>query len=240
MGGPEIQVAASADELAEMAAQLLTGLIAETIESAGTATLALSGGSTPLPTYRLMAQKLRPLSDHIHVFQVDERYVPVDDPANNYGSIRATLLEPLAISPSQVHRIPTELRPPEKAARAYEEDIRKHFGLTEGQFPRFDAIVLGLGADGHTASLFPGSDALREDRKLALAVYVPQVAMWRITLTLPAINAARAIVFLVSGSQKAAAVQRVLSGHLQLPASLVKPKAGRLLWLLDAAAAPKG
>jgi 6-phosphogluconolactonase len=150
------------------------------------------------------------------------------------------MLSHVPVPPGNVHRIPAEDPEPERAAARCEEDLRRHFGLAGDAFPRFDLALLGLGPDGHTASLFPGTKALGETRRLAAANWVGKFAAWRITLTAPVFNAAAAVLFLVRGDDKAMALKSVLEGPSepeQLPAQLIRPSGGRLLWLVDRAAA---
>jgi 6-phosphogluconolactonase len=232
----QILVVPGPDPLAEMASHTIAQIAIEAIGSRGTAKLALSGGTTPIAAYRLLANALQDLAPMIHIFQADERYVLPDDPASNYRMLRETLLEPLGVPEANIHRIPTEMGSPELVAQLYENDITAHFSLTSGQFPSFDLVLLGLGSDGHTASLFPGNPAVTEHQRIAVATWVEPHHMWRITLTLPCINAARNVLFLVSGAEKRQAVRRVLSGDDSLPGSLVRPHYGRLIWLLDSAA----
>ncbi len=237
MGKRRIEIMPGPDTLAQLAGQIIADTVTEAIGARGRACLALSGGSTPLLTYRMMAEALGDLVPFIHVFQVDERYVPADHPASNYRMLNEALLQPLGLPKDHVHRVPTEAETPQSAAELYEEDIMAYFSLSAGRFPSFDLVLLGLGADGHTASLFPGSPVLQERRRIAAAAYHKAQKMWRITLTLPVLNAARNVMFLVTGGEKSEAVRRVLSGDETLPGSLVRPESGRLLWLLDSAAA---
>jgi 6-phosphogluconolactonase len=202
--------------------------------------VALSGGSTPRRLYETLAAP--PFCEHIpwervHVFWGDERCIPPDDPGSNYRMARETLLDRVPLPASNVHRIRGELEP-QAAAQDYVDQLRTFFG----EWPTFDLILLGMGDDGHTASLFPGSDALHETRRPVVGVtahYQDRPAR-RVTLTPPAINAARQVMFLVSGAGKAETLRDVLNGPYQpdvLPAQIVRPAAGSLSWLVDAAAA---
>jgi len=205
-------------------------------------TVALSGGSTPAALFRLLAAP--PLRealpwDRTQVFWGDERCVPPEDPASNYGTAHALFLSRVPIPPQNVHRMRGE-EDPERAAAAYEAELRAAFGLTGGEGPRFDLILLGLGEDGHTASLFPGSPALRETDRLVAAPFVERLSAYRLTLTLPVLNAAREVLVLVAGGVKAAALREVLqgpSGPERLPIRHVEPRDGSLTFLVDAAAA---
>jgi 6-phosphogluconolactonase len=175
----------------------------------------------------------------MHLFFGDERAVPPDHAESNFRMVKETLLANGRIPLANVHRIQAELDP-QQAADLYEADLVKSFGLTPGQPPRFDLILLGLGTDGHTASLFPGTSALAEQRRWVCANWVPRLQSHRVTLTLPVLNAGAEVMFVVSGKEKAEVLRAVLEGGgegAKLPAQLVRPKSGRLLWLVDAAAA---
>jgi 6-phosphogluconolactonase len=208
-------------------------------------TVALSGGSTPNRFYALLAGRRRAGTSSIpwakiHVFWGDERVVPPGHPDSNFRAANEALLVQVPIPQANVHRIRTEGRSPAGAAALYEHELRTFFRLPAGRFPRFDLVVLGLGADGHTASLFPGSEALREDTRLVVAPLVAKLGTQRITLTLPVLNNARAVIFLVSGEQKSEALARALQGGVgseALPARLVRPRDGVLRWLVDRSAA---
>jgi 6-phosphogluconolactonase len=201
--------------------------------------LALAGGSTPSLLYRLLADPAAPYRVQIawasvHAFFGDERAVPPDHPESNYRMARQALLAQVPIG--SVHRIPGELGAGEAAVRC-EADLRNHFGAVA--FPAFDLVLLGLGTDGHTASLFPGSPALRERVRWAVAGPGPPPATERITLTVPVLEEARAVVFLVTGAGKAPALRRLLlprAGEEPVPAALLRPR-GTALVIADAAAA---
>jgi len=225
--------------LAHEAARRFVALAREAAESRGRFSAALSGGSTPGGLYRLLAEEPYSVQvpwDAVHLFWGDERCVPPDDPGSNYHLAEEILLSRVPIPPENVHRVLGELEPA-SAARDYEQEIQDFFC---GPHARFDLILLGLGEDGHTASLFPGSPALAETERLVAAttaVYQDRPAQ-RVTLTLPALNSARQALFLVAGSAKAGIVQSVLEGaDERLPARRVQPVAGGLTWLLDAQAA---
>lgn len=236
---PEIVIFSDPPALAREAAQRFTDLAREAVESRGRFSVALSGGSTPGGLYRLLAQdpfRRQVPWQQVHLFWADERSVPPDDPESNYRLAREALIDRVPIPAGNVHRVQGELEPG-AAARAYERDLSDYFC---GPRTRFDLVLLGLGGDGHTASLFPGSDALQESDRLALAVeahYEGRPAS-RVTLTLPAINSARHVWFLVTGSAKAGIVRAVLEGEgSDLPAQQIRPTAGALIWLLDSGAA---
>jgi 6-phosphogluconolactonase len=198
---------------------------------------ALPGGATPVSFYERLAAQDRKLPwDRTHIFLTDERCVPFDDRDSNYRMIDAILLRHVPIPPGNIHAVQTRLEP-SAAAAAYETEIRAFFGLKKGEFPGFDLILLGLGEDGHTASLFPG-DAAAEKRRFAAAVARAAPDHNRVTLTLPVINRASAVIFLVAGAKKAPILKAVLDGPgTGLPAGLVRTSQGRTVFLADKDAA---
>ena len=206
-------------------------------------TVALSGGSTPRRTYELLADEPHRSGlrwERVHFFWGDERTVPPDHPDSNFGAANRALLSKLALPPQNIHRIAAGVDDPAVAAAAYEEELRRFFRLPEGGFPRFDLVLLGMGADGHTASLFPGSDAPSEKRRLALATRVDERSTYRVSLTCPVLNNAACIMFLVTGPQKAEMLRRVLEGPpepAQYPVQRIRPSDGELIWYIDRAAA---
>jgi 6-phosphogluconolactonase len=203
---PNIEVATDGEELAHRAADLFVSAAREAIEARDRFYAALSGGHTPKRSFEVLAASpaARALSwERIHIFWVDERYVPPDSPFSNYRLAAEALLKKVPIPPDNVHRIPTEHQDIRAAARSYEETIRDAFGLTVGAVPQFDLIVLGMGADGHTGSLLPNSYAPFDTHDLACAVYMRGDALNRITLTHPVMRAARRLAVLVSGEEKA-------------------------------------
>ena len=217
------------------------------VTARGAARIALSGGNSPKPVFSLMADPQGPYRavvpwDRLWVFWVDERCVPPDDADSNYGAARALLLERVPLPPERAIRIEGELAPDEAAAR-YESAIRGHFRLEGAEVPIFDVVHLGMGPDGHTASLFPHTEALHEMGRIAVANEVPQQKQSRrVTLTWPAINAARDVFFMIDGADKADPLGRVLEGPYNpetLPSQLIQPGNGRLLFLLDRAAAAR-
>lgn len=206
--------------------------------------VALSGGSTPRLLYTRLADPhcaARVEWAQVEFYFSDERGVPPDHPDSNFKLADDTLFRPLGIKPSQVFRIEGEAGSPDLAARRYEETIRRQFRIPCPAWPRFDVIFLGLGDDGHTASLFPGSPALDEKTRAVVASEAPRGVRHRITFTAPLINEAHTVVFMVAGMQKAPAVRAVLEDHTgdanRYPATLIKPVKGRLMWYLDKAAA---
>ena len=242
----DVVVLPGVDALMEAAAERVVNRAAAAIGASGRFSIALSGGSTPKGLYELLAtpRYARRIDwSHVHVFWGDERCVPPDDPASNYRMTREALLDHVPVVPSNVHRIRGD-DPPAAAAAAYEEELRRVFSTPDGP-PRetpgacFDLILLGMGDNGHTASLFPGLTAVRESKRWVVAEYVPEVSMWRVTLTPPVINAAADVVFLVSGPGKAPMLHRVLEGPHKpdpLPAQAIEPRGGAT-WLVDVAAA---
>lgn len=234
----EVEVCADDDALMAAAAETVVRSAAEAIEEAGQATVALSGGTTPKRLYQLLATPgyaSRVDWPRVHVFFGDERCVPPNDPASNYRMAREALLDRVPIPPANVHRMRGEDEPA-TAAADYERELRQVLGARA----RLDLVLLGMGDNGHTASLFPGLTAVREHQRWVVAEHVAEVGMWRITLTPAAINAAAEVVFLVSGAGKADMLARVVEGPRApdtLPAQVVAPTNGQLRWLVDAAAA---
>ena len=239
---PKVHVSETADESARQAAELVAALSERAVRDRGRFAVSLSGGSTPRRLHSVLASeeyRQRISWPHWHVFWGDERAVPQEHDDSNYRMARETLLDHVALSRAHVHRIPTELDPVQ-AASEYEHIIRQ---ALDEDTPVFDLILLGMGDDGHTASLFPGSEALQEDRRLVAADWAPHPVARRITFTLPLINRAAAVAFLVEGAHKSKMVRRVLQsgpGEEPLPASLVQPTNGVLHWFLDSAAAGNG
>jgi 6-phosphogluconolactonase len=237
----EIVVVADAEALAREAARRFVDLAREAAGSRERFSVALSGGSTPGRLFRLLAEKPYRAQipwEQVYFFWGDERCVPPDDPESNYRLVEEALIAHVPIPPENVHRMSGELEAG-VAAQAYEGRLQDFFC---GPRPRFDLVLLGLGEDGHTASLFPGSPLLDERERLAapaMATYQDRPAQ-RVTLTLPAINTARQVLFLVTGQAKAEVVQAVIAGPAgRYPAQRIQPTAGQLTWLLDAAAASR-
>lgn len=237
-----IRVFESADLVAEAAAGVFARAARQAVESGRPFSVALSGGSTPVRLFKLLA--VEPYRDRIpwagvHLFWGDERTVPPDHPDSNFGVADESLLSKLELPRDNVHRIRAELPDPQAAAADYEAELRRHFGLAEAELPRFDLAYLGMGADGHTASLFPGTDALDERRRLAVAQWVEKLGAHRITLTCPVFNNAACILLLVTGGEKAETLREVLEGAAdppRYPVQLVRPEGGELLWYIDEAA----
>jgi len=236
----QVKVYPDHDSLVVGTAGWILSASAEAISSRGACSIALSGGSTPRALFRLLAgDEWRTRFDwsRIELFQVDERAVPLDHPDNNFGMIERELLHAVQIPADHVHRVRTELGA-EAAAEDYESQLRKTF--PGAGIPRFDIVLLGMGEDGHTASLFPGTEALHETRHWVLGYLVMKLKAQRITLTFPVINDARKVLFLVSGPGKAATLREVFQGEspeLRYPAAMVEPRDGLLYWHLDGDAA---
>jgi len=243
-GSREIRILADANSIAQTAAAEFLEAARESVGEKGSFSIALAGGSTPKTLYGLLAsnpllQAKVPWSK-IQFFFGDERHVPPDNAESNFCMANEAMLAKVPIDPKQVHRIKAEKRNPAQAAVEYEDDLRTSFGLAAGQLPRFDLVLLGMGPEGHTASLFPGTKALKEERRLVVSNWVGKLYTDRITLTPPVlINAAR-VIFMVHGEEKAPALKAVLEGPYepdQLPAQLIRPKMGKVLWLVDPSAA---
>jgi 6-phosphogluconolactonase len=236
-----VVVAADATALADAAARHVRLALAEAIAARGRAWIALSGGRTPRALYERLAQADTPAIDwtRVHVAFGDERVVPPDHADSNYGMAKAALLDRVAIPPAQVHRVRGESGDASAATSAYAAELVSAFGLEPGAWPAFDLVLLGVGADGHTASLFPHTTALADTTRLALAVEAPSPPRSRVSLTFPVLNAARAVAILAGGADKADAIGRAFaeSGTIdETPVRGIQPS-GPVTWLLDAAAA---
>lgn len=238
----EIRTLTTPQELFEAGAELVAHSAKEAIDERGRFAIALSGGSTPRALYHLLATNARTSLpwDRMFFFFGDERHVPPTDKDSNFKMADDAMLSKLPIPKENIFRVPAENPDAAAAAAAYEQSLSKFFALEPGQFPVFDLILLGLGPDGHTASLFPGTAAVQEKSRLVVANRVEKFDTFRITFTLPVLNAARCVAFLVSGTDKAPALQAVLQSDApgeQYPAKLVHPANGKLIWLVDRAAA---
>jgi 6-phosphogluconolactonase len=225
-----IQIFTDAEELARAAAEYFVARCGRSV--------ALSGGSTPKTMFEVLARSLADQVEwsKVHFFWSDERHVPPDDPESNYRMANEALLSHVPVPAGNIHRIRCENPSAEEAASEYEQTL---IDVTGSALPRLDLVLLGLGADGHTASIFPGSEVLRETRRLVAAPWVEKLNTHRITMTLPLLNNAASVVFLVSGAEKAEIVREVLEGEEKYPAQAVKPANGELLWMLDKDAAAK-
>ncbi len=231
--------------LARRAAHHFVEMVSEAVGARGRARIAISGGSTPKATFSLLADPREQWRaampwDSLELFWVDERCVPPDHEDSNYRMTREALLSQVPLKPEQIHRIQGELEP-EAAAARYESELRNSFRLEGAESPRFDLVALGMGPDGHTASLFPHTEAIHELGRLAVANHVPQQKeSRRITLTWPVINHASSVFFLIAGSDKAQVLNEVLTGPRdpeRLPSQLIWPSSGILTLILDQAAA---
>jgi len=238
----ELRRLSTPQDLFAAAAEEVVHAAADAIAQRGRFTIALSGGSTPRNLYTLIAATAAASLawPRMYFFWGDERPVPPDDPDSNYRMANETLLSKVPIPAGNIFRIPAENPDPSAAAEEYEKTLRKFFALAPGEFPRFDLILLGMGPDGHAASLFPETAALAETSRLVVANRVEKLNTSRITLTLPVLNAARAVLFLVSGTDKASVLREVLEGNApgeKYPSRLVQPTDGKLMWFVDRAAA---
>jgi 6-phosphogluconolactonase len=228
----------SPDAAAEASAAHIVRQIEEALGERGYATLALSGGTTPKPMFADLAASRLPW-DRIHVFWVDERAVPPTDPESNYKLAAETLLIRAQVPQRNIHRMRGELMP-EAAARSYAREIREFFGLDSGEMPEFDVVHRGMGPDAHTASLFPGQPLIEDRQGLAAAIYVEKVAMWRITLLPGPLLAARSVVVLAAGADKAEMVRAVFRepyDPLRYPSQLGMREGRGAVWFMDQAAA---
>jgi 6-phosphogluconolactonase len=233
-----MQTFADLEALSRGAADLFAEKAREAAQARGRFSVALSGGSTPKRTYELLATA--PWRDQIpwgqvHVFWGDERCVSQDDPRSNYRMTRLAWLDHVPIPQAQVHPILTPTTP-QAAAAQYEAELKQYFG--QGP-PRFDLVLLGMGTNAHTASLFPGTPVLKETKCWAAEVYVAEQDLWRVTLTAPLLNQAAVIAFIVSGADKGPVMREVIEGPFdpeRLPSQLIRPESGDLRWLVDAAA----
>jgi 6-phosphogluconolactonase len=241
MPQPKLIILNDPQELYVRAAEEVAHIAGEAVCTHGEFTICLSGGSTPAATYDLLATRFHLSVDwkEVQFFWGDERCVPPDHAESNFGMANRTMLSKLTLRPDQVHRMHGEDQPA-SAAAAYENELRKRFGLADGEFPRMDLVLLGLGDNRHTASLFPGDPAIHETQRLVVAVEVDAEPRNRLTLTPPVINNAQRVMFLAAGQGKAAAVKDVLEGPRdpdKFPAQIVAPPQGEIVWLLDKAAA---
>jgi 6-phosphogluconolactonase len=243
LSDPELVVVDDVAALARVAAQEFYRCATEAFRVRGRFCVALSGGNTPRAVYSLLAEQYRDLGwDKVFIFFGDERHVPPDHPDSNYRMAKETLLSRVPIPADNVFRVRTELVA-DAAADDYDRRLREFFKLASGDstpWPRFDLILLGIGEDGHTASLFPGSAGLQERSRLVVANWVERFQSYRITCTFPVLNHAVEDLFLVSGESKSQVLREILRspvGQAVYPAQKVRPENGRLLWIADRAAA---
>ncbi len=238
MGNREIKIFRDVDEINEFAAAQFVEIAKKSIFERGIFTVSLSGGSTPKKLYELLAtERFSSQIDwkKVHVFWGDERGVPIDSSESNFKMASDALLSKVEIPAENVHRFLTENTEPKVIAKKMESEIRDFFKLSEGEFPAFDLVLLGMGGDGHTASLFPGTIALNETKRIVTENYVEKFQTFRLTLTIPTINNARKILFLIAGEEKVEALQEVLEGArnpTKFPSQFIKPENGELLFLV--------
>lgn len=229
----------SAESLAQVAAEECLRLAREAVSSCGRFSMALAGGSTPRRVYDLLARKPSVAAfpwAETHFFWGDERHVPPDHPDSNYRMVFETMLSRVPVRDENIHRFCGENPDAIEAAAEYEQTLASFFSTGSGDIPILDLVLLGMGDDGHTASLFPGTEVLGEKTRPAAAVWVPKFSAFRLTLTVPLFNRAKNVVFLVSGADKAEALRAVLSGEFEpqrFPAQLIRPDRGQLVWLID-------
>jgi 6-phosphogluconolactonase len=240
----DFQIPDGNEALAHAGARYFTDKIRAAVAARGRACIALSGGSTPRAAFALMADENQPYRaalpwERIEFFWVDERSVPPDHPDSNYRMTCESLLNHVPVAPSQIFRMEGELEP-EVAASRYESLLRNQFRLEGAESPLFDLVALGMGADGHTASIFPNTEAIHAIGRICVANFVPQKDTWRLTLTWPVINQAREVFFLIGGADKAAVLRRVLGEEYDpelLPSQLIRPQSGTLTIIVEKTAA---
>ncbi len=243
MASQTVELFANGMEIARRAAADVVRIAGDAVAAHGAFTVALSGGSTPKVLYALLAEhpSLRNSLpwDKMKVFFGDERHVGPGHADSNFQMATDAMLSKVPLHPHQVHRIKGEYPDTAQAAAEYEEVIRREFGLQAGAFPRFDLILLGMGSEGHTLSLFPGTKALNETQRIVTSNWVGKLCTDRVTLTAPAANNAANVIFMITGADKACALKSVLEGPLepeQLPAQMIQPANGNVSWLVDQAA----
>lgn len=239
----EVRILADGAAIARRAAEEFVRAATSAVNEKGSFTVALAGGSTPKALYELLVNDAALRSqvpwDKIQLFFGDERHVAPDQPDSNFGMATEAMISKSPLKPQQVTRIKGEYPDAETAALEYEKALREYFKLKDGDYPRFDLLLAGMGSEGHTLSLFPGTTALHADGRLVVRNWIGKLCTDRITLTAPAASNAAEIMFMVTGADKAPALKSVLEGPFepeQLPAQLLQPKNGKLLWLVDTAA----
>ena len=239
----EVRVLPDGPTIANRCAQRFVEIATAAVKEKGSFEVVLAGGSTPKLLYSLLVNDPGLRSqvpwDKMHLFFGDERHVKPDHADSNFRMASETMFSKSPLKSEQVTRIKGEYPVAEDAAKEYDQYLRTYYKLAEGQFPRFDLVLLGMGSEGHTLSIFPGTRALRETRRIAVHNWVGKVLMDRITLTAPAVNNAANIIFMVTGADKAPALTAVLERFYepdQLPAQLIQPVKGTLLWLVDTTA----
>ena len=236
---PDVRVCEDLADLSQRAAEAAVRTIRDAVQTRDTCSVVLSGGSTPRTLYSLLASQFRAEIPwmHVHLFWGDERYVPPDDPRSNFRMAKETLLDHVPCPAANIHRMSTHFPSADSAAEDYERTLRNEF---VAEWPDFDLVLLGLGSDGHTASLFPGSPALAETTRWVVAAHAPAEPQSRLTLTLPALTRAKTVYLLAAGSDKSDALRQVLEGPgdvLQYPAAGVRRGPGQVIWWVDREAA---
>jgi len=239
----EIRILADGAAIAKRAAQEFVQAAEEAVRIKGSFNVALAGGSTPKALYNLLvndpALRSRVPWNKMHLFFGDERHVAPDHPDSNYRMASEAMISKSPLKPEQVTRIKGEYPDAHQAALEYEKALCEYFKLKAGEYPRFDLVLAGMGNEGHTLSLFPGTKALHADGRIVVGNWIGKLYTERVTLTAPAASNAARIIFMVTGADKAPALKAVLEGPFepdQLPAQLLQPQNGRLLWLVDTAA----
>ena len=242
----EVQILPDAAAIARRAAERIIESAAAAVKERGVFTISLAGGSTPKTLYTLLATdpafKSKMPWDKTQFFFGDERHVAPDDSESNFRMANESMLSKLSLKPEQVLRIKAEYEDAEKAAKEYEQTLRSWFKLSDGQLPRFDVLLLGMGEEGHTLSLFPGTKALHDNGRLVMSNWVGKFFTTRITTTAPVASNSALVIFMITKADKALALKAVLEGPYepeQLPSQLIQPKNGKLLWLVDTTAASK-
>jgi 6-phosphogluconolactonase len=240
----DVRILSDAAAIAKRAAQEFVLCANTAVKEQGSFSVALAGGSTPKALYGLLANDsvlhTQVPWDKMQVFFGDERHVPPDHADSNFRMASEAMLSKAPLKPEQIHRIKAEYPDAENAALEYEQELRSQFKLAPGALPRFDLVLLGMGSEGHTLSLFPGTKALHDNGRLVMRNWIGKLCTDRITFTAPVANNAALILFAVTGADKACALKSVLEGPNepeQLPSQLIQPKNGKLLWLVDPAAA---
>ena len=239
----DIQVVENGEAVSRTAAEMMVSLALKKLKSKEPFAVALSGGSTPKNMFAILADdaalRNRMPWNRVHFFWGDERHVAPDHADSNYRMANEAMLSRVPVPPGNIHRIRAENPDAGKAAEDYEQELRGFFKLETEELPAFDCVFLGMGPDGHTASLFPGTKALYERKRLVVSNWIAKFQSYRITMTTPVLNNAAMVIFLVSGAEKAEPLQIVLEGEKQtdrFPAQLIEPTNGNLLWLVDQAA----
>jgi 6-phosphogluconolactonase len=240
----DINIVENGEAVSRAAAEMLVSLALKKVKSKESFAVALSGGSTPKNMFAILANDAvlrdRMPWDRVHFFWGDERHVAPDHTDSNYRMANEAMLSRVPVPSENIHRIRAENPDAGKAAEEYEQELRGFFKLAAEQLPPFDCVLLGMGPDGHTASLFPGTKALHERQRLVVSNWVAKFQSYRITMTTPVLNNADMVIFLVSGAEKAEPLRVVLEGQKQtdlFPSQLIEPTHGKLLWLVDQAAA---